>query len=75
MSAKILQLTNPQAAVMRDIGLPTTISSGMTDDELSRIAERLLDEVQRKGFNDSFDGYNEYGEICTSIYDAMGDLE
>lgn len=71
----IAELTQQQTELLQELGLPHVISTDMSDDEWCDIQERLLEEVQLFGMTDSFDGENERGMLCSSIYNAMIEIE
>ncbi|MBE6465019.1 MAG: hypothetical protein E7003_06840 [Eggerthellaceae bacterium] len=71
----IVELSDEQTRLLKGLGLPTVISTDMPDEQWCGITERLLDEVQMRGLNERFDGENEYGLLCSSVYMAMIDAD
>ena len=70
-TATVLKLNREQTDLLESLGLPTVLSSEMTDSEFNKIAQRLIDEIQLRGLNGDLEGENEYGQLCSSIYDAL----
>lgn len=71
----IVELNDKQRELLHSLGLPDAISTDMSDEEWVDLHQRLLLEVQLHGFNEAFDGENDYGMLCSSVYNAMVDAE
>ncbi len=65
-------MNSEQTALLETLGLPTSFS-GLSDDKLIRIEDRLSDELQLHGINDTGDGLNKHGTLCLSIIEAIPD--
>ena len=70
-TATVLKLNREQTDLLESLGLPTVLSSEMTDSEFNKIAQRLIDEIQLRGLNGDLEGEHDYGQLCSSIYDAL----
>lgn len=68
-------LNDEQRELLRDLGLPTELSTFMDENDWCDILEILKDEVQLRGINKTGDGENAYGMLCSSVYEAMIDAE
>lgn len=70
-----VKLDERQRALLASLRLPTALSTGMGEDAWVEIADLLKEEVQVQGINDTTYDQNDYGLLCTSVYDAMLDAE
>lgn len=71
----IVELTRQQKELLASLELPTTLTTGMDDDQWFEITDRLGEEIQMRGINETGDGTNERGETCRQILEAMAEAE
>lgn len=70
-----VELTRRQRELLASLSLPTSLDTGMDDDQWFEITDTLGDEIQMHGINEAGDGTNERGETCRQILDMMADAE
>lgn len=70
-----VKLNATQADLLRALDLPATISTDADEAEWFAVADRVAEELQLHGINETGDGLNDHGEECRRILEAMAMAE
>ena len=67
-------LNKDQRNLLENFRLPTDFSN-LADGDACLIDDVVCDELQLRALNDSGDGLNDYGKLCLSILDELGEAD
>lgn len=65
-----MALTAKHSEILEKLGLPTDFSA-LTDEQYNEIDDKVCDEMQRHGINETGDGLNDHGELCVDILELL----